>query len=219
MKKLSIKQLLILVLIVDIVLCGAFVLTNILNKPARVERQISESNIQRICELATLECYYHNVSNWSQDAYGVLAFTGYGEKKVWIEYDGMVRVGINAGGIKISDPDKDDIITVTMPAATILDKDLDESTISEISSDRTVLFFTDQVNTEDRRKALAAAQEDMEESASKNEMILGEAQERAKKIIERNILAAGEASGKHYKVKFVDASETQTVVPNKEETP
>lgn len=216
MKKLSTRQLLILVLVVDIILCGAFVLTNVLNKSQRVERKVSESNIQRICELATLECYYHNVSNWSQDAYGVLAFTGYGEKKVWIEYDGMVRVGINAGGIKISDPDKDDVITVTIPEATILDKDLDESTISEIASDRTVLFFTDQVNTEDRRKALAAAQADMEESASKNEMILGEAKERAKKIIERNIVAAGEANGKHYKVKFVSVSETPTTAPSEE---
>lgn len=218
MKKLSIKHYLIIVLVIDIVLCGAIIVTNVLSKTEQSNRQISESNIQRICELATLECYYHNVSNWSQDAYGLLAFTGYGEKKVWIEYDGMVRVGINAGGIKISDPDKDDVITVTIPAATILDKDLDENTISEISSDRTVLFFTDQVNTEDRRKALAAAQDDMEASASKNEMILGEAQERAKKIIERNILAAGESSGKQYKVKFINAGESPIDAPA-EETP
>ena len=212
MKKLSARQLLLLVLIVDILLCGAFILTNVLYKAKPVERKSSEPNIQRICELATLECYYHNVSNWSQDAYGLL---GYGEKKVWIEYDGMVRVGINAGGIKISEPDKDDVITVTIPAATILEKDLDENTIREITSDRTVLFFTDQVNTEDRRKALAAAQNDMEESASQNAMILGEAQERAKKIIERNLLAAGEASGKHYKIKFIDASETPATDPEK----
>ena len=48
----------ILVLILDIVLCGAFILTNVLSKPKQAERQISESNIQRICELTALECYY-----------------------------------------------------------------------------------------------------------------------------------------------------------------
>lgn len=207
MKKLSTRHLLILVLIVDIVLCGAFVLTNVHGKPKQNDRQVSESNIKRICELATLECYYHNVSNWTQDAYGPFAFTGYGEKKLWIEYDGMVRVGIKAGEIHFSEPDKDNVITVTIPTATILSKDLDENSISEISSDRTVLFFTDAVNTEDRRKALAAAQEDMEESASRNETILAEAQDRAKKIIERNIIAAGEAAGIHYKVKFVKDSD------------
>ena len=47
---------------------------------------------------------------------------------------------------------------------------------------------------------------------------LEEAQERAKKIIERNILAAGEASGKHYTVKFINAGESSTVTPA-EETP
>ncbi len=217
MKKLSTRQLLILVLILDIILCVAFILTNVLSKPKQTDRQISKSNIQRICELATLECYYHNVSNWSQDAYGILAFAGYGKKKLWIEYDGIVRVGINAGEIKVSDPDKDNVITVTIPTATILEKDLDESTIKEIASDETILLlFNDQVNTEDRRKALAAAQDDMEESASRNEMILDEAQERAKKIIERNILAAGEANGKHYKVKFLITSEAPAATSSEE---
>ena len=217
MKKLSTRQLLILVLVIDIVLCAAFVLTNVLNKPKSAERTVSESNIKRICELATLECYYHNVSNWTQDPYGVLAFAGYGEKKIWIEYDGMVRVGINAGGIKVSDPDENNIITVTIPVAAVLDKDLDETTIREITSDKTVLgVFTDQVNTEDIRQALSGAQADMVESASKNEMVLGEARERAKKIIERNILAAGEANGKHYTVKFIDDSETPVTAPEEE---
>ena len=207
MKKLSTRQLWIIALIVDIILVAVFLFTNVINKSDPVVQQVSESNIRRICELASLECYYHNVSNWTQDAYGLFAFTGYGEKKIWIEYDGIVRVGINAGSVKISNPDKDDVITVTMPAAKVLDKDLDESTIKEITSDRTVLFFTDQVNSDDKIQALAAAQNDMLESASKNEMILSEAQDRAKKIIERNIVALGEAGGKHYKVKFVDATE------------
>ncbi len=209
MKKLTTRQLLILVLVADILLCGVFVLTKALNKPESDVPQISETNVRRICELASLECYYHNVSNWNQDAYGILAFAGYGEKKIWIEYDGIVRVGINAGKVKISSPDKDNVITVTIPEATVLDKDLDESSIKEIVSDRTVLFFlTDTVNTEDKMKALAAAQDDMELSAASNDMILGEALERAKRIIERNIITLGETAGKQYKVRFVSASET-----------
>lgn len=208
MKKLSTRQLLILVLVVDIILCGAFILTKVLNKKESSDQQISESNIKRICELATLECFYHNVSDWNRPGYGI---GGYGEKKIWIEYDGVVRVGINAGGIKVSNPDKDGVITVTIPKATVLDKDLDEKSSKTIESDRTVLFFfTDQINTEDRLEAIAGAQDDMVESASKNEMVLGEAQERAKKIIERNIIAIGEAGGRHYKVQFVDASEVAT---------
>jgi hypothetical protein len=56
----------------------------------------------------------------------------------------------------------------------------------------------------------------MEASAEKNEMILGEARDRAKKIIERNIVALGEAGGKQYTVRFEDISE-EPAVP--QETP
>lgn len=211
MKKLFNRHLLIIVLIIDIILCGAYFLIESNRQKKSADREISESNIQKISELATLECYYHNVSDWSQPAYGIL---GYGAKKVWIEYDGIVRVGIKAGNIKVSEPDNDGIIKVAIPEATILEKDLDEDSIYEISSDTTVLFFfNDSVNTEDRKKALANAQEDMEASAAENEMILGEARERAKKIIERNILAVGEANGKNYKVEFVDAPTSTTSQP------
>ena len=211
MKKLSTRQLLVLVLAVDIILCGAFVLTKVFNRRESADQQISEPSIKRICELATLECFYHNVSDWSRPSYGI---GGYGEKKIWIEYDGMVRVGINAGEIKISNPDKDDVITVTLPEATVLGKDWDENSCKIIESDRTVLFlFTDQISSDDRLDALADAQADMVESVSKDKEVLGEARERAKKIIERNIIALGEAGGKHYKVRFVDAFETSSEAP------
>lgn len=214
MKKLSTKQLMILLIVVDIVLCGIFVLTMTSKKAEPAKSQISDSNIQRICELATLDCFYHNVSDWSQSAYN---FLGYGAKKVWIEYDGIVRVGIQAGNIKISSPDNDDVITVTVPDAVILDNDLDENSIKEIDSEFSVLgIFADPINTEDRKNALINAQKDMVESASRNQMILGEALERAKKIIERNILALSEGSGNDYKVRFVNASEVRTDTSNGE---
>ena len=212
MKKRDSRLLLVLVLIADIILCGIFVSTKMLKKQNPAIQQLSESSVRRICELASLECYYHNVSNWSQNAHGILAFAGYGEKKIWIEYDGIVRVGINAGKVKISEPDKDNVITVTIPEAAVLDKDLDESSIKEI--DKTVLFLTEAVNAQDKMKALAAAQNDMEQLAASNDMVLGEAQERAKKIIERNLIALGEAGGRHYKVTFVTASETPASAPD-----
>ena len=52
---------------------------------------------------------------------------------------------------------------------------------------------------------LKLIQKEMENTASKDRMILSEARERAKLIIERNIKAAGEAQGIQYTVKFIDA--------------
>lgn len=210
MKKLTTRQLLIVILIIDIVLCGSLLISGSSLLDASVERQISEFNIQRICELATLECFYHNVSQWNKSG----NFIGYGAKKLWIEYDGIVRVGVKADQIRISEPDKDGLITVTIPEAVILDKDLDEKSMYEIDSSLPMWGFIplySTVNTEERKKAISEAQDDMVSSASKNGMILVEARERAKKIIEKNIKDMCEASGKNYKVKFSASSEVQTI--------
>ena len=209
MKKPSTRQLLIIVLVVDIILCGAFIATKLLNNKTHADRQISESSIRHICELATLECFYHNVTEWNDPG----DFFNAG-KKLWMEYDGIVRVGIKGEQVHVSDPDKDDVITVTIPSAAILGKDLDEKSIYEIDSQSPLWGFVPiygSVSTEDRKEALSGAQKDMEASAMKNEMILSEARERAKMIIEKNIISLGEAGGKHYTVRFVDTSETQTM--------
>ena len=211
MKKLSTRQLLILFMVIDSILFGTYILTNP-KKTTSIDLQISESSIQRICELATLDCYYHNVSEWRKPA----SITS-GTKKLWIEYDGIVRAGVNADRLRLSDPDSDNTIIVTIPDATILSMDLDEESIYEIDSSGPLWGFLpiyESVNTEERKEALADAQEDMMASASKNRMILEEARERAKMIIEKNIIAIGEASGKNYKVRFVDADETQTATPS-----
>lgn len=207
MKKLTTRQLLIAVLVFDFVLFGALYISNTERQNEPLDRQISESSIQRICELATLDCFYHNVSKWSKPG----NFLGYGAKRLWIEYDGIVRVGVKADQIKISEPDQDGLVAVTIPDAIILDKDLDEESMLEIDSSSPMWGFVplySDVSTEERKIALADAQEDMVASASENGMVLDEAQDRAKKIIEKNIVAMGKASGKKYKVKFTDAATT-----------
>ena len=211
MKRLSIRHLVIIALVIDVMLCGALVYLHSNSQKSYTDRPISESSIQRICELATLDCYYHNVTEWRK-AGKILS----GAKKLWIEYDGIVRVGIQANQIKISGPDKDDVITVTMPDAVILDKDLDENSLYEIDSSSPLWGFIplySSVSTEERKEALAEAQEDMVASASQNGMILDEAQARAKKIIEKNIMAIRQATGKQYKVRFIDVDEIQSPSP------
>lgn len=59
------------------------------------------SGVQSVAELATLKCYYHNVAKAEQD--GGLFDIGY--KKVWVEYDGIVEVGVDVSQVTISEPD------------------------------------------------------------------------------------------------------------------
>ena len=53
--------------------------------------------VDKICELATLKCYYHDVAEYEKQAEGLFKYRPfkYGYKKVWIEYDGIVEVGID----------------------------------------------------------------------------------------------------------------------------
>lgn len=45
--------------------------------------------MKSICELATMECYYHNVAKYTEeDAEGILFWKK--DKKFWIEYSGIV---------------------------------------------------------------------------------------------------------------------------------
>ena len=208
MKKFSIRYLILCMAVLDIALFGVYALKKPETKEVPAEQPVPEFSIQRICELAMLECFYHNVSEWSDPG----NFIGYGKKKLWIEYDGKVRVGIKASQVQISEPDENGLITVTLPTAIILDKDLDEDSMYEIDSESKlwgVIPLYDAVNTEERKEAVAEAQKDMEENASSDEMILTEAEERAKRVIEKNIVEIGEKSGKQYKVKFVEVDETE----------
>lgn len=203
LKKISGKQVLIIAIAINAILIGVVVAKHLFKAEDDVERKVPAFNIQRICELATLDCYYHNVTEWSKPS----DWKGYGAKKLWMEYDGLIRVGIKADQVKISEADNEGVVTIEIPQAVILNKDLDEDSLYEIDSTSPMWGFVplySSITTEERREALAMAQEDMVSSASRNGMILNEAQERAKKIIEKNIVTLGEAAGKNYTVQFVD---------------
>ena len=75
-----------------------------------------------VCELATLKCYYHNVAKAETEASGIFAKwlkTGY--KKIWTEYSGIIEYGIDISQVTVSEPDKNGVVTVTLPDAQVGD--------------------------------------------------------------------------------------------------
>lgn len=88
------------------------------------------SQMKSICELATMDCYYHNVAKYNEeDASGIWLWKK--DRKFWIEYAGVVTVGIDASLVNMEV--KDDTITITLPPAKILGCKVDESTLTEDS--------------------------------------------------------------------------------------
>ena len=158
------------------------------------------SGASKVAELATLKCYYHNVAESETDASGILAGllrTGY--KKMWIEYDGYVTLGIDVNQLKIEQPDASNVVKVALPSAEIQDIYLDKDSISDPLSETG--WLTD-ISAEERNTAISAAQDDMEEKARANTMMFNQANERAKKLIEGYIQNVGSATGVEYTIEW-----------------
>ena len=160
------------------------------------------SKIKAVCELATLKCYYHNVAEYEQEAWDIFKHLGnFGYKKIWIEYSGIVEVGVNVAKVKISPADDSGIVKVFIPEAEILNVDFDMDSISDPITETGLLT---NVSTDEKTKAFGVAQEDMKKAAAEDESMLLQAKERAKKIIESYVKNVGEEIGKEYSVEWVE---------------
>ncbi len=161
-----------------------------------MEPQVSE--MKSICELATMDCYYHNVARYKEeDAAGILFWKK--DKHFWIEYAGIVTIGIDASLVDIEVSDEQ--VTITMPPAKVLGCKVDENTLSEDS------FIIDKksadIDAQDQTEAFQAAQNNMEKSASEDAALLSNAQRRAQKLLEDYVNNIGNVIGKQYKIKWI----------------
>lgn len=166
------------------------------------------SGVREIAELASLECYYHNVVKFHRDADGYLfGLGGIGEKNMWFEYDGIVRMGFNIDEVSISAPDASGTVTVSIPGISILGRpDIDaESMTDPIESNG---LFTSMTG-EEKRQALADAQSNLIEVAEADESAKLQAKERGQSILAQYIKNVGEAFGREYTVRWVEAKTSE----------
>lgn len=194
-----------MLLVVTVVLC----LTGCGKEPQTADF----SGVTSVCELATLKCYYHNVAKAETEASGIFAKwlkTGY--KKIWTEYSGIIEYGIDISQVTVSEPDKNGVVTVTMPDAQVLNVDVDEDSLGTPLTDT---GFLTSITTEEKTTTLAGAQEAMEQQAKENTEMLAQAKARAKTLIEEYIKNVGESIGEEYTVEWKDAEPGMTESENK----
>lgn len=156
------------------------------------------SNMRSICELATLKCYYHNVAkSFEKDAEGALWWKK--DKEFWIEYSGVVTIGVDVAKVRL-DVD-DDKVTITIPPAKVLDCKVDETSLNEDSFVKA--SGSADISADDQTAAFAKAQQEMEEEAANDTTLLASAQDRAKKLLEDYIHNIEECVGKTYEITWV----------------
>lgn len=186
----------IFLLFIIILALGCTACNKIENEKINVEPEISQ--MKAICELATMECYFHNVAKYyEEDAQGSLWWKK--DKHFWIEYSGVVTLGIDVSQLDIEVDG--DVVTITLPEAKVLGNKVDETTLTENSF--IVETGSAEVKAEDQKKAFEEAQRNMVEAASNDSALLNSARQRAQILLEDYVNNIGNVVGKVYKINWV----------------
>lgn len=183
-------------------------------EPAPVDMEPKTSQMKAICELAVMDCYYHNVAKYElKDAEGFLWWTK--DKNFWIEYSGVVTLGVDVSRVTVEvDGTK---VTISIPAAEVLSCIVDSSSLTEDSY--IVAKDSAAIEAEDEIAAFSVAQADLEATASKDTALLASAQQQAQQLLEDYITNIGKATGKSYSIEWIYLDENNVPVGSEQTDP
>lgn len=192
MKKITVL-ILSLIMVGNLCGCAKSAETRVIEEPDIIQ-------IRSICNLATLECYYHNVAKGEKTAGTGILNIGEKDRTFWIEYTGVAKVGIDMSRVAMEL--KGEEITITLPKAELISVDVEELT------EDSFVYSTDGLNknkitAEDQTLAFKTAQEEMMAEVSQNSSLLITAQNRAQELIYNYIDRLGEISGVAYRITWV----------------
>ena len=183
-------------------------------EPAPVDMEPKTSQMKAICELAVMDCYYHNVAKYElKDAEGFLWWTK--DKNFWIEYSGVVTLGVDVSRVTLEvDGTK---VTISIPAAEVLSCTVDSSSLTEDSY--IVAKDSAAIEAEDEIAAFSVAQADLEATASQDTALLASAQQQAQQLLEDYITNIGKATGKSYSIEWIYLDENNVPVGSEQTDP
>lgn len=160
--------------------------------------ELSVEGIKSIAELSTLDVYYHNVAVGDKTKGTGITSLGEIARKYWIEYDGVVSIGIDMDELEIEvDGSK---VIITMPNAKILSTNISNEMKTYASDDS--WFNKNKITAEDQTVAVAEAQSKMRTEVEKNESLFIQSRQRAESILTSYINQISKLSGKDYIVEF-----------------
>lgn len=163
------------------------------------------SQMKTICELSVMDCYYHNVAKfYDKDAEKFLFWTK--DKEFWIEYSGIVRLGVDVDQVAVAV--NGNTVTVTLPEAKVLGCKVDPDSLSEDSY--IVADGSASITADDQTAAFAAAQKDMENSAAEDTVLLSMARDRARQLLENYIQNLSDMTGQSYTIEWNDAAKEES---------
>ena len=184
-------------------------------EPEKAEVTIELDEMRAIANLATVDCYFHNVAKSDREMNpSWYQFWKKKNMRFWVEYDGKVTIGIDVSKLKV-EVGENNVVTITIPNAVVLDATVNEESLTSES------FYFDpkakKPSPEEQTEAFRQAQSNMKETAEKNPVLMANAKANAKELLRNYVNSVGEAVGIQYTIEWKDI-EDQSKVEETEQT-
>ena len=156
-----------------------------------------EEQMKAICQLAVLECDYHNLAKFEQkDASKFLWMTK--DKRFWVEYSATAVLGIDVK--QVSMDLEGNVVKVTLPKAEVLRCKVNGDSLSPDS------YIVDKdsapVTAEDEVHAFQEAQDSLRQTVEADGDMLDLAQTRVEELLRNYVNSLAKATGTEYQVEF-----------------
>lgn len=165
-----------------------------------------EEQVKTICQLAVLECEYHNLAKY-QDGQKVERFLWMTKgKRFWVEYSATAVLGINAD--QVSMKLQGDVVSITLPRARVLNCKVNGDSLSKDS------YIVDKdsapVTAQDEVRAFKDAQDSLQQTVEADGDMLDLAQTRVEDLLRNYVNSLAKATGTEYQVEFHYIEEDET---------
>lgn len=165
-----------------------------------------EEQVKTICQLAVLECEYHNLAKY-QDGQKVERFLWMTKgKRFWVEYSATAVLGIDAD--QVSMELQGDVVSITLPRARVLNCKVNGDSLSKDS------YIVDKdsapVTAQDEVAAFQDAQDGLQKTVEADNNMMNLAQKRAEELMRNYVNSLAKATGTEYQVKFHYIEEDET---------
>ena len=156
------------------------------------KNELTTENIKKLeltGNLVTYQAYYHNVIEYDKPVGAGITHLLEKERKLFAEYTGTIRLGINLSKVKIEM--KKNSINVFIPKAKIIGEpnvNKDDFDANNFIESKDSWINSNPITADDSASAFDKAQKEMKEIAMNDEELLSQTQQRAKILIEEKII-------------------------------
>ncbi len=173
-----------------------------------------EVQIQSICQLATLQCYYHNVARAVKSPGAGVSHFGETETEFWFEYTAYAELGIDFSQVTMVIVG--DQVIVTLPDAHIIGQIqvLSDSITDPIYQPNAWYRNDIEITATDVSESMSNANETIRSSIEDDTALLATAKRRAQELIENYINQIAALSGRNYEVVFQRVTEEGYTLPD-----